>query len=458
MELPRTIRHASVFGPYAAGNVQEFTSSLVNDFRASALLEDHFDADRFPDFIGTFDRLKRNLETTSRQTIIILLDLDYDPLDIDDWRSWFSSIRTLEHNWEGGQSRLHFLTASFWNHNLLDAYYREIRLSFPYTFSHNYFLWDGISEEQMDGIVHRTFKGIPTVVPYGSLLHEITGGHPGAAVDILNHIPKGQPLTIPALLSAVKLAASNGRMGKILVAEWSRLPDKFRAIVRHLLLIGQIPVASLRPYFDGLCSAGLLTEKAVAGMNYGVFHSWFVELVARYHLKELGIEDADLAKVEIAELSPPIASINREAYQIINEIETLARNFSTVRMAGKRNHGEPLLLNRAKKYDKHRQEYLFAYERAQEWKENSRKAGLPVELNPLIAYLSIKDLPKLIDELAEELGSEQWKKIATALESTGYIRDAVMHNQIIDDAAYARLFDLRASIYEALRPEASMSS
>jgi hypothetical protein len=70
-----------------------------------------------------------------------------------------------------------------------------------------------------------------------------------------------------------------------------------------------------------------------------------------------------------------------------------------------------------------------------------------------MAYLTTNDLAGIICEIAMEIRSDQWKKIAKVLESTIGIRDAVMHNQMIDDQAYLRLFDLRAEIFRALSPE-----
>jgi hypothetical protein len=455
-ELPNSIRNTLVFGPYHVGSVEEFTSKLLDECRARAYIEGEIPSDYLTDLMGTFDWLKQNIQTTSRQTIIILIDLDYKIAEKDTWRSWFSSIRSLEQTWEHSSARLLVLLASNWNHNLLDDYYKEIRLSFPYTVSQNYFPWDGVSVEQIDDIVGKYFAATPNIVPFGCLLHEISGGHPGAVEDILKTIPKGEQLSIASILTAVKKAACNGKMAEELVAKWICLPAKARAVVRHLLLMRQIPATKLRPYFDGLYTVGLLKEKVVAGTVYGVLNSWYVELTARYHLKELEIEEENLSKVGLDDLTPPLVSINNEAYLIINEIENMARNFVTVQLSATKIPGKALLWNRATRYDKFHDQYLSAYERSIEWKENSRAAGLPVDLNPLIAYLSIKDLPKLIEELAKELKSDQWTRISSALDAIGDIRDAIMHNQIIDDDAFTRLFILRAAIYDALRPETAL--
>ena len=457
-ELPKMVRHTRIFGPYPGNSVQGFMTLLIDDCFSSGYLEDKIPSIYLDDFIGAFDWLRKNLYVSSHQTIIILLDLKSTNLEEDTARSWFSSVRSLEHTWKDGPARLVVVVAGFWNHNLLDMYYHKIRLSFPYTLDENYFHWGGISVNQMDEMITRRFPSASPVIPYGRLLHEITGGHPGAAEDILYLIPNGKQLSICTLIDAVKEAACNGKMAQELVAEWSRLPSKAHAILYRLLMMQQLPLSSLQSYFDGLHASGLISEKNVGDTTYGVIRGWYFESVLRSHLNEIDIEETGLDKIETDEMIPPLVSINAEAYHLINEIENLARNFSLICLSKVSKKGENLLQGRVIKYDKHYQKNMDARERAIEWRESSREAGLPVNLNPLIAYLSISHLGMLIKELADEIRSEQWMQIADAIEATSGIRDAVMHNQLIDDSAFQKLFDLRAAIYDAMRPTSTSSN
>ena len=73
-----------------------------------------------------------------------------------------------------------------------------------------------------------------------------------------------------------------------------------------------------------------------------------------------------------------------------------------------------------------------------------------MELNPLIAYLSTRELANLIEELGAELHSPQWLRIAQAIRALSDVRDAVMHNQLIDDNQLEQLYKLQANIYDAL--------
>ena len=85
-----------------------------------------------------------------------------------------------------------------------------------------------------------------------------------------------------------------------------------------------------------------------------------------------------------------------------------------------------------------------------DWQAHSAEEGLPVTLNPLLAYLSTRDLADIIEEIGIEIGSDAWQRIAQAIQNLAGIRDAVMHNQLVDDIALQRLYDLQAGIYEAL--------
>ena len=135
---------------------------------------------------------------------------------------------------------------------------------------------------------------------------------------------------------------------------------------------------------------------------------------------------------------------------MINDIENQARNFVTVHLCIRQPGDKPILKGMSKKYNEHEQIFEDAHQRAVDWQAHSADRGLPVTLNPLLAYLSTRDLAEIIEEIGTEMGSEDWQRIAQAIRNLAGVRDAVMHNQLIDDAALQRLYDLQAGIYESL--------
>jgi len=450
--LPQINKRIRIFGPYETNSFQSLTLNLTKDMFDSIYLNTEIPEDISCDLLSTFDWLKNNIHATANEKIVILVDLDYKNMDIDSIRSWFSSIRSLEDRWEDGPNKILIILTSYWNHNILDNHYREIRLSFPYTLSHNYFLWRGISPQQMDEIVQQQLTINGSVVPYGSLIHELTDGHPGAALEIIEQMKTKQEYSISTMIDAVKLVAKNGKTAKNFVNLWKDLSQKNLSIICHLLRGYLIPANKLRPYIDGLTSANLVSEVSLGNNNFSYLSSWYIECVLRYHLEDIGVEDAQLKRVDVDDLIPPLSSIHKEAYIIINEIENLIRNFTTIRLSEKLVSEKTLLADKVIKYNNNLQKNTDAQERALSWKNKSKKAGLSVDMNPEIAYLSIQDLASLVGELAREIKSDEWKNISKALQTTTDIRDAVMHNQLIDDSAFNQLFSLRSSIYEALKP------
>lgn len=73
-----------------------------------------------------------------------------------------------------------------------------------------------------------------------------------------------------------------------------------------------------------------------------------------------------------------------------------------------------------------------------------------MQLNSNIAYLSMSDLADLIETIGIERKWLSWQALANTLHGIRDVRDAVMHNQLIDQRVLTRLYDLREQIYAAL--------
>ncbi len=91
-----------------------------------------------------------------------------------------------------------------------------------------------------------------------------------------------------------------------------------------------------------------------------------------------------------------------------------------------------------------------AHHRADAWRARCLRKGLPVGLNPLLAYCTTTELAELIGEIAAEIRSQEWRDVATAISELKDIRDSVMHNQLIEDSALDKLYDLQLRVREAL--------
>ncbi len=237
---------------------------------------------------------------------------------------------------------------------------------------------------------------------------------------------------------------------------WKNLPfDSIKAI-QELLLLRQVPVKSLPPHLERLRVAGIVRERVILNQRYITLRSWYTELLLRLHATELGIGDRASQDPDLAELMPTISVLHQDAYILVHEIENLLRNFLVTHLAAERSTGEPLLSGRGYKdvtlrrngeSERHEQD---AQERAEQWQMRSRDRGLPVHLNPAIAYLSLSDLGSILKEVGELMDSASWLRVAAAVERVVDIRDAVMHNQIIEIVDLEKIHALQAEIFSAL--------
>ena len=330
----------------------------------------------------------------------------------------------------------------------MERHFNNINTSFPYTIGHNYMIWNGLSSEEMIALVSQIRPGESRPL-HGRILFELTGGHPAAALDVLSQIAPGD-LSFPALLSSTYQAAANGPAGQALLGVWRQLPAESQSVLRELVLQRHIPAKILPPHLERLRLAGAIRLDMVGTTSYVSFRSWYTELLVRLHAAELAIADEQTQRIRIDELMPETSELVVEAYRLINNIETRVRNFVAVQLCLRQDTGEPILGERAKKYNDHKHIFEDAHQRATDWQRRSADKGLPVALNPLLAYLSTRELADLMIEIAIQMKSETWHCIAKAIQDLASVRDAVMHNQLIDDAALQLLHDLQADVYKAL--------
>jgi hypothetical protein len=450
-QLPTEIPRALVLGPYPVtwAEVTSLGERLIQDCRDAGFFDELSPRGSGLDLVSAWQWLRENAQVSTGQSFLVLIDLvEANQLDLPTISSLFSGARYLEGAWSQRDMRIFHMFAGYWDHPGLERHFHSINTSFPYTVGHNYITWRGLSIEEMIALANQVRP--EKVHPLrGRLLFELTGGHPAAALDILNQIASG-PLGFPALLSSTYQAAANGPAGQTLIGAWCQLPAESRSVLRDLVLQRRMPAKVLPAHLERLRLAGVIQLDQVGAISYLNFRSWYAELLVRLHAEELGIADEQTQRIQIAELMPKAFELNVEAYRLISDIENQARNFVAVQLCLRQTHGEPILKERSKKYNDYKRVSEDAHQRAMDWQTRSAGKGLPVALNPLLAYLSTRDLADLIVEIGIEMRSEAWQRIAQAIQDLSGVRDAVMHNQLIDDAALQRLYDLQADIYEAL--------
>lgn len=454
-EIPRTL----VLGPYRVtwDDTAGLGERLMQDCRDAGFLDEMPSQGYELDLVSAWRWFRENAHVPAGQAFAVLIDLvEASQPDLKTTGSLFSSARYLEGTWDQRGVRIFHMFAGYWDHPGLERYFHTANTSFPYTVGHNYALWNGLSIDEMVALVAQVRPEESSRL-HGRVLFELTGGHPAAALDILNRIAPGD-LSFPHLLSSTRRAAVNGPAGQALLDAWCQLPAESRSVLRDLILQRRIPATALPAHLERLHVAGAIRLDQVGETSYLAFRSWYAELLTRLHTEELGIADEQTRRIRIDELMPKAAELNVEAYRLINDIETQARDFVTAQLCLLQARDQPLLEDRFKRYNDREQIFEDAHQRATDWRARSADKGLPVALNPLLAYLSIRDLADVIEEIGADIGSEAWQRIARAIQELAGVRDAVMHNQLIDDAALQRLYDLQADIYEALSETGDLDS
>lgn len=445
--LPEEIPRSMILGPYIIrqDNIGNLEQRLMRDCQTAGFLDELPMIRPEIDLTTVWRFFADNAHISTDYTFLILVDLvDADQIDLAVLGRLFSQARQLEGAWRERRIRLFHMFVGYWNHLELVGYFRDISTSFPYTVGDNYAVWEGVSRKEIIRLVDETQS--EKIDPMcGGTIFELIDGHPAAALNILDYIDSGE-IFLKMLLSATHQAADKGLAGQALLKAWSQLPAECRSVLRQLALKQHISIKSFRDHWQQLHAAGAVQCHRVGENQYLSFRSWYVELLVRLHTEELDIADEQIRKVNMNELMPTICDPNVQAYRLINDIENRARNFVAIRLSLKQSKGH-ILKGRCPRLDEATDSLADTYQRATYWRAQSLDKGI---LNPLLAYVSTRDLARIIEEIGREMGSEIWQHIADTILELSDIRDAVMHNQLIDGSALRRIYKLRADIYEAL--------
>lgn len=452
-KLPKYVPNANVLGPYFVDSHYAFTNGIIRDCQDYSFIDQSAPDEILGDMVSTWRWLQKNIKTPRNQTLAVFVDFDYSQSQqIETLQPWMSGLRSLEQSWaEPYLARLIVVFSSYWNPAELSKWYTMSGFSFPYTSQYNYYVSPGISADMVQSLVQRFFPKSTDYLPFDRLLHEITNGHPGAIVELLSHMTV-ETLTVPGIIATVQKIAQTSQTTQQLLQIWQRLSPHALTIVQDVLLFKQIPVKACTSHLETLQTAGLVRLHPLGKEKYVRLYSWFVELVLREHLDVLGLDSPELTRINLRDLAIPSNQLNLEAYQLINEIETLGRNFVVAFLSQHPLNGQQSILSdRVVKYSQQKGGDEDAHERATFFQDKERRDGLLADTNPLISYLTTSHLAELLDDIGQQFDFDDWKAISQNYEKITPIRNAVMHNRLIDEKALETLYTLRTQIYAAMR-------
>ncbi|RMG38336.1 MAG: ATP-binding protein [Methanobacteriota archaeon] len=448
--LPEHIGYGQSFGPYQTDNLApiQLTSQICTDLLSSGYINSSPPENVLQNMAFFWDWVVKNGFIPAKTTFFILVDLPYGAADsIDALGQLFSSVRHIEGSYRG-EPRLFFLLAGYWVDSALREHYLSINTSFPYTDGGNHERWFGVSLEDIKAICDR-YNPKSQNAYLASVVHELSGGNPAVAIDILERADT--PWTLGQLLSATQKAAQDGPTSIRFVDLLKKMPEKSIHALTSMLLQRRIRVPLQLPkYLEPLVMCSVMDRKKVGQQYYAYFRSWYFELITRLHAKEIGINARQISGIDFQEISPSLLSLNEEAYRLIYEIENLVRNFVAVMLSQSKTNDEHILRGKIQRYNKQLDASEDAYDRARRWQQKKVSNGVKGYSNSLLIYLTTRELANLIDEVAPIAGDKSWRMVAKSILEMANIRDAVMHNQLIDEEALRMLNSSKQLIYDAL--------
>lgn len=439
-----------IVGPItlAVGTPSELATHIARELEAAGYVDNPIPSSVMTDVSALWHWIATQSHLPKEQVFVVLIDFAQSwQTDLPTLSALFSSARSFEGLWEH-RPRVHHVFSTCWNHLELCRYYESIGTSFPYTRGNNYMRRDGLDQAEIQQML-LTQRTIDVWPVHGRLLYELCDGHPAATLEIIR-ATSGQPLRSANLIAATRRVAMQGSSAQHLVECWKTLSADLMAVVQALTHTRLVQARLSSEQIEVLQTFGLVRLNRLGKQNYLSFRSWYVELVVRLHAEELGIADAALQRASLDDLMPDVSAINAEAYHLVNHIETTARNFVSLYLHAHQTDGSPILAGRAKKYNRAKERLEDAQERAEDWQRQSSEKGLSTSSNPLLAFLGMRDLAQLIAEIGTESKVRTWGRVSQALLDLANVRDAVMHNQLIDDDTLQKLYDSQYALYQAL--------
>lgn len=447
--LPVEIQRAFLLGPYALGvkEVAQLPRRIAEDLSEAGFASGNLVNECPGSLHQAWKAFSSKLEVGQRQSFLVMVDLSGPciPEDIKLLADIFSAVRFLESDPFDHAFGLYHIVSGFWDPVLLANHYEKSGVSFPYTKDENYQVREGVD----DIVSLRPAQNDARREAWNSLLVELTGGYL-SVVDEVYDVLGDDELRFGDVVRAVDELAQKGRTAQRLVNLWSDFMPGIREVLQHLLANRVIHLNHARQYQELMRAAGIAKLTQVGNQHFLEVKSWFAERVLAHHGEKLGVDSRWLADTLLDEPLPQLLAFNSQAYQLLNDIETKVRQFVSTYLHHHTTSGQHILKGRASRAKRNGCDIEDAYQRAQAWRTRSTKKHLNTDFNPLIAYCSTTDLAELTREVGVEQGRQEWRMVADLLEELVPIRDAVMHNQLIDEKSLERLLSLQERIYSLL--------
>jgi len=289
-------------GPYHVRGTDSgpLIGSIYSDLVEAAYLDRSVSLPEELDFTAFWEWAATKIAST-KQIFLVTVDVgDSGNLRPSNIASHFSNARKLETCLFGTGLRVYTVFEGFWNPFLLDAYYKELGISFPYTPAYNYAEWQGIDEKQTAQLVSHMYPNARPII--GRLLHEIADGNPAIIMGILGEVQE-ENFNYEGIIDATREYARCGSLSLELVDIWMSLPPKAKETLATIILrrraLGLVSSDMKRL----LSCFGLTKLVYIQNQEYLCLRSWFVELLLVIHRERLGLSEHILERIDMTEIT-----------------------------------------------------------------------------------------------------------------------------------------------------------
>lgn len=446
--LPVEIQRLYPLGPYTLGvrEIDRLPELIATDLWEAGFASSDLKSDYPGGLHEAWKAFSSRVEVGQRQSFLVMVDLleTHLPGYIKPLASLFSAVRFLESRPFDHEFGLYHVISGFWNPILLGRHYEDLGVSFPYTVGENYHIWEGADE--IGELWPLPGNEIST---WESLLIEISGGHLGVLSELRSVLGESK-ITFDNVIRALDNIAQDGPSARSLVNLWGDFLPDIHAALQHLLANRVIHLNWSSQYQELMRAAGIAKLEKIGSRYFLGIKSWFIERVFAHHGEELGFDPKWVRDTLLDDPLPQLLSFNSCAYQLLNDVETKVRQFVSVCLRQSNTTEQHVLKRQVCREKRNGYEIEDAYQRATTWKAQSSDKGLHTQHNPLITYCTTTDLAELTRDIGIEQNRQEWIEVADLIDKLVPIRNAVMHNQLIDETTLELLFSLQEHIYSLL--------
>lgn len=366
---------------------------------------------------------------------------------------FYADLRKFCSEWQGRDLGVHLISAGSWNPTELEQAFKDHESSWPFVAEHSLFYLPDLTADELLEHIRQRLPAANLKPIHAVYLWELTSGDAPAVNEIIGCLPQ-QPVACERLYQAAETLIRSGASAERMESRLKSLSAQALETLSRMLK-GYHPLAVKQPRVrDELILSGLgrVVDEGIGRVLRP--KNWLVESTIRHHWARLSRLFPGLANTHYEDLIPPISCLNREAYNLICEIENQLRNLVMLRLQVFANGRHPLHGIVTRETNPPDKPYAAdEFMRASRWRTRVEHDAYVDAHAALISFSQTRHLIGLIDYLIDEKHDPVLlllDPLRRDLDGFKDIRDAVTHNQLISEKSYDTLLRIRQALYTAI--------